>query len=1020
MKKRIWLFPLLLFVLATLFALGTAASTTPPRTVAVEDTAWGEDFTVTLPDGEGNYTYNTEAVTLKEGILGEDDVLVFTCRDDIPSGTHELLFLDGACVASFQLYEMGDVNMDGAITVRDAVLIKQAVIGTRDMTAAQAAYADVFTDGKLTVRDAVLLLQDIIGLDVELDDRVSVAFLDKDGSVYTSYSVRKLGALTVLPQLPIYEGYECAWDFTNIDLSAITRDVVVPCAATASPYTVTYHLDGGSHTGNPTTFTVESQTVTLADAYKAGYTFLGWYSDASFENRVTEIAEGTVGDLELYARFVGLDNYDALYIGANGEKTANGGHLLSLFGAFGGDVSVDLASGVWANKLGGKSATFGNHEQWERRDGGVGFTIFYGQLDADGNFVKDAPTNNVAQNGGANNSAKFLNTRLQFGLDLLPEEDFTIEYVAKYNPIYVADAEGNIALDADGNPEESYNYLTESSDRKGIDAYYAGAIDFIGFISSWTAKRDGIYSPQTPKRGDVIWMLSNKTPSWSSDTNWVGASAFSGGKGLLTSGIRDYGNLHTYAYTRDEVLTVANDGTRTVEATYSVIRDTLLYTSEKLSTANTKKGLEYFDQEETGDFYLSASLPTDFYGVRIYDTVLTTKELAHNAFVDMMAYAKFDLSKYNDLSEIDRVLIETGMMSYGFESDAAKFHANCDALKSFYADQPKAEDTLYVTDGLTVLTAGYAGLETGSLPIDGGLSWFNAAEKGTTITLKGAEWERRANEKNAGYYILKDYASTNANRDFGIFLGEEFLPEKDYTIELILNPVGIVAFEEDGSYTRYIDTGTRHGINYDNGFAIGPLRCLIFPSASDGEPGRSTLEKRWVYDRLDYCWNNAPDFNGDGILDRQKVFTENAWTLTQMNDIVNYTIDYKIDPLDGSGNYKVRNNAEVIGQATIAGDNIITNAEANNMFWLMRSMPHGVFSVRVYSRVLTQDEKLQNHVADIVYYYDLDANALKAVLAHYQDDTSVVFQQFASMHFDMSKEEAQTAFDMGLTALAVE
>ncbi len=749
-------------------------------------------------------------------------------------------------------------------------------------------------------------------------------------------------------------------------------------------------------------------------------------ADSTKEDYEAKIAEvvATAAEKE---KAKNLNEYEKLYAGAqivDGErvKTANGGYLLSLFGAFNGDASADLAFGEWVNKLGGKSATFGNLEQWERRDGGVGFTIFYGQIDENGNFVKDAPTNNVAQQNLANNSAKFLNTRLQFGLDLLPEEDFTIEYVAKYNPIYVADENGNIALDADGNPEESYNHLLADSSgtQRGIDAYYAGAIDYIGFISSWTAKRDGIYSSQTPKRGDVIWMLSNQKPSWGTGTNWVGGPAFSGGKGLLASGIREYGKVHTYVYTRDEVLTETAD-TRTVEATYSVLRDALFYRSETLSTANTKAGFEYFDEPDTGDFYLSSSLPTDFYGVRIYDSVLTTKELAWNAFVDMMAYAKYDLSKlYGEgagLTNLDRQLIAEGMMSYGFESDVAKFTANVNELKTFYAEQPKAEDTLYVTDGLTVLTAGYSGLETGYLPIDGGLTWFNAAEKGTTITLKGAEWERRANSENAGYYILKDYANTNANRNFGIFLGEEFLPEKDYTIEMILNPVGIVEFNEDGSYDRYIDTGTRYGINYDNGFAIGPLRCLIFPSASDGTPGRSTLEKRWVYDRLDYCWNQRPDDDGDGTIDRQTKFTEKAWLTTQKDDIVNFSLDYYVEPVDGSGNYTLYNDGTVIGKTNIPSEQIITNPEANNMFQLMVGMPHGVFSIRVYDRVLTEVEKLQNHAADIIYYYDLDTTLLNQIKGYFKDDPSVIFRGLADLSFDMTKEEAQKTFETRLTAL---
>ena len=263
MKKRLYLIPLLIFVLAALFTIGVSAA----PTVSVEDTAWGSDFTVTLSQGSGNYTYNTEAATLKEGTLGEDDTLVFTCRSDIPSGTYELLYLDGTCVASFTVYEMGDANMDGKVNTRDAVLVKQSIVGMTELSNVQKAYADVVADGKINTRDVVLTLQDIVGMDVVLDDRVAVTFLDKEGSVYAIRSVKKGGALTVLPETPASApaGYESYWNLSGIDLSAVTADITVPYAEKTLEYTVTYHLDGGKNgTGNPTSYTVESATKALA------------------------------------------------------------------------------------------------------------------------------------------------------------------------------------------------------------------------------------------------------------------------------------------------------------------------------------------------------------------------------------------------------------------------------------------------------------------------------------------------------------------------------------------------------------------------------------------------------------------------------------------------------------------------------------------------------------------------------------------------------------------------------------
>jgi len=67
-------------------------------------------------------------------------------------------------------------------------------------------------------------------------------------------------------------------------------------------YTVTY-LDtlGASLVGLPTSFTVESNTMTLSDITVPNYTFKGWYKTNG--QRVTAIAAGSHKDLVLYARF---------------------------------------------------------------------------------------------------------------------------------------------------------------------------------------------------------------------------------------------------------------------------------------------------------------------------------------------------------------------------------------------------------------------------------------------------------------------------------------------------------------------------------------------------------------------------------------------------------------------------------------------------------------------------------------------------------------------------------------------
>ncbi len=69
-------------------------------------------------------------------------------------------------------------------------------------------------------------------------------------------------------------------------------------------YSITYNLDGGKNAiGNPTNYTIETETVTLKEATKDGFVFLGWYTDSEFENKITEIAKGSTGEKTLYAQW---------------------------------------------------------------------------------------------------------------------------------------------------------------------------------------------------------------------------------------------------------------------------------------------------------------------------------------------------------------------------------------------------------------------------------------------------------------------------------------------------------------------------------------------------------------------------------------------------------------------------------------------------------------------------------------------------------------------------------------------
>ena len=90
---------------------------------------------------------------------------------------------------------------------------------------------------------------------------------------------------------------------TTIDSSWLS-DVTIDAIWEATTYQINYHLNGGTNNvDNPLTYTIETPTITLLSPERTGYTFDGWYSDAEFNTSVTSIKKGSIGDINLYAKW---------------------------------------------------------------------------------------------------------------------------------------------------------------------------------------------------------------------------------------------------------------------------------------------------------------------------------------------------------------------------------------------------------------------------------------------------------------------------------------------------------------------------------------------------------------------------------------------------------------------------------------------------------------------------------------------------------------------------------------------
>ena len=56
---------------------------------------------------------------------------------------------------------------------------------------------------------------------------------------------------------------------------------------------------------------METETITLKAPTKDKYDFKGWYKDGEFTDEITEITQGSTGNITLYAKW--LENYTITY-----------------------------------------------------------------------------------------------------------------------------------------------------------------------------------------------------------------------------------------------------------------------------------------------------------------------------------------------------------------------------------------------------------------------------------------------------------------------------------------------------------------------------------------------------------------------------------------------------------------------------------------------------------------------------------------------------------------------------------
>ncbi len=167
-------------------------------------------------------------------------------------------------------------------------------------------------------------------------------------------NIVEIGEDVTLPSALVKAGYDFAgYRNSSLYLAEASYEVTSSLAVfkpefSPTSYTITYHLDGGSNgVGNPSSYTIETATINLADATKAGYVFAGWYGNGSFTgDAITSIPKGSTGDIDLYAKYIReVSIVNPAWVGTgNGTKVSYSDTEYT----FGTDAFATIASAVAA------------------------------------------------------------------------------------------------------------------------------------------------------------------------------------------------------------------------------------------------------------------------------------------------------------------------------------------------------------------------------------------------------------------------------------------------------------------------------------------------------------------------------------------------------------------------------------------------------------------------------------------------------------------------------------------------
>lgn len=214
------------------------------------------------------------------------------------------------------IYQPGTNGSGNAVTdikfYNDALTLRGALFTRTGHT--QVGWATVDGGEKVYGLDAVYTQNEALTLYPVWNANQYTITFDTDGGTDVASITQAYGTPIITPANPTKPG--CTFTGWNPELPAAMPAKNLTVTAQWSPdiYAITYNLDGGTASGNPDFYTVESAAITLNQPTRIGYTFTGWSGTnlTGEDNLTVTIPTGSIGNRSYTAHW-SLNTYSITY-----------------------------------------------------------------------------------------------------------------------------------------------------------------------------------------------------------------------------------------------------------------------------------------------------------------------------------------------------------------------------------------------------------------------------------------------------------------------------------------------------------------------------------------------------------------------------------------------------------------------------------------------------------------------------------------------------------------------------------